>query len=188
MLLNSLLYALGLAFESFMVAMANGLYNANFGAKKAMALAVLFALCHAAELLLGFLLMYILARSVPFIEGIIVWISAAVLGVLGIKMIAEGALVAKGKQEKPIHKMGEFVVQSVVAAFDAFAVGLTASDYSVLDIFICASIITVVIVAFYIAGFVAGKKCEAKFGKYSAVLGGLVFIGLAIEVIVGALI
>ncbi|MDE6200804.1 MAG: manganese efflux pump [Clostridiales bacterium] len=185
-LLNGFLLAIGLAFESFVVAMANGLHNANFGVKKALSIATLFAVCHAVALMLGYLLIKTVAQGIQKIEGWLTWIAAAVLLSLGIKMIVEGIRCARGKIEKPARTSHEFVVQSIVASFDAFAAGLTMSDYSVWFELLTAAIICAVILPFYIVGFWVGKKCGTKFGKYSALLGGLVFIGLAAEVIFGA--
>lgn len=185
-LLNGFLLAIGLAFESFVVAMANGLHNANFGVKKAVRIALLFAVCHAAALMVGYLLIKTVAQGIQKIDGWLTWIAAAVLVSLGVKMIAEGVQCARGKSEKPAHTATEFIVQSIVASFDAFASGLTMASYGVWFVLLTAAIICAVIMPFYIVGFIAGKKCGTKFGKYSALLGGLVFIGLAAEAIIGA--
>ncbi|MDE7106841.1 MAG: manganese efflux pump [Clostridiales bacterium] len=186
-LLNGFLLAIGLAFESFVVAMANGLHNANFGLKRALRIALLFAVCHAVALLLGYMLIKTVAQGIQRIDGWLTWIAATVLVLLGIKMIVEGVQCARGKCEKPARTGHEFVVQSIVASFDAFASGLTMPSYSVWFVLLTAAIICAVIMPFYIVGFWVGKKCGTKFGKYSALLGGLVFIGLAAEVIIGAL-
>lgn len=186
-LLNGFLLAIGLAFESFIVAMANGLHNVNFGVKRAFRIAILFALCHAIFLMLGYLLIKTVAQGIQKIDGLLTWIAAAVLVLLGVKMIAEGVRCAHGKSEKPAHTSAEFVVQSIVASFDAFASGLTMPDYSLWFELLIGVIICAVIIPFYMVGFSIGKKCGTKFGKYSALLGGIVFLGLAAEVIVGAL-
>ncbi|MDE7164993.1 MAG: manganese efflux pump [Clostridiales bacterium] len=186
-LLNSFLLAIGLAFESFVVAMANGLHNANYGIKKGVILGLLFAVCHAAELMLGYLLIKTVAHGMQIIDEYLTWIAACVLVALGIKMIVEGVRHLRGKTDKPARTIVEFVLQSVVAAFDAFAAGLTMPNYTMWFVLLTATILSVVIVLFYTIGFLVGKKCGTKFGKYSAILGGLVFLGLAAEVIVGAL-
>ncbi|MDE6029415.1 MAG: manganese efflux pump [Clostridiales bacterium] len=186
-LLNGFLLAIGLAFESFVVAMANGLHNANFGLKKAVRIALLFAVCHAVALAVGYLLIKTVAQSVQKIDGWLAWVAAVVLVLLGVKMIAEGVRCAKGNDEKPARTNTEFLVQSAVASFDAFASGLTMASYDVWFVLFTAVIVCAVIMPFYVVGFWAGKKCGTRFGKYSALLGGLVFIGLAVEVIVGAL-
>lgn len=186
-LLNSFLLALGLAFESFVVAMANGLYNANYGVKRGILLGLLFAVCHAVELLLGYLLIKTVAHGIQIIDEYLTWIAAGVLTALGIKMIAEGISHLRGKTEKPARTIAGFVLQSAVAAFDAFAAGLTMPNYTIWFVLLTAVIISAVIILFYTIGFLVGKKCGTKFGKYSAILGGLVFLGLAAEVIVGAL-
>ena len=179
---NSLLLALGLALEAFMVALANGLKTANMRLKTACLYGIVFAACHVVALFAGFALIKTVAIACD-IENILAWIAVVVLAVLGVKMIAEGA---RDKTEKSAARMLEFFVQSAVASFDAFAVGLTVPDYSAWDTAFCAATIAAVIAVFFVIGFAVGKKFGARFTKLAAVIGGLVFIGLAVEVAVGA--
>ena len=179
-----LLPVIGLSFESFMVSMANGLHNASNGVKRGVSLALLFASCHAAALMLGYLLITLVASGIHKIDGVLTWISFAVLAALGIKMIAEGINLARGKCEKLARTTTEFIVQSVVASFDAFAVGLTVPDFSVWSALFTAGVMFSAIMLFYTIGFSVGQRFGTKLGKYSAVLGGLVFVGLAVEIII----
>ena len=167
-----------------MVALANGLHNANFGVKKGVLLAILFAVCHVVALLVGYVLAKTLSEKIKAIDDVSGWIAFAVLTFLGIKTIAEGIQCALGKKEKVATSAVGFVVQSTVAALDAFAVGFTISDYTVGGAIACCGIIAAAIVAFYSVGFFVGKKFGTKLGKYADILGGLVYIGLAIEVLV----
>lgn len=181
---NSLLPALGLAFEAFMVALANGLKNANRRLKTAYLFGFVFAAWHAVALFVGYALVKIVADNVDEIRCVLTWIAVAVLLFLGIKMIAEG--VSK-KKEKSATGIFEFFVQSAVAAFDAFAVGLTVPDYSATDTLFCAVTIAVVIFAFFVIGFAIGKRFGSRSKRLAALIGGSVFIGLAVEIAVGAL-
>ena len=186
-LINSFLFGLGLAFESFMVALANGLNNANMRVLRALCFAALFAACHVAALAAGYALCCAAAKYIAHIERFLTWIAVGVLATLGANMLLEGLKVRRGDEAiKPVRRTAEFFVQSVVASFDAFAVGLTVPNYTAGDVALCAAIIFTVITAFYSVGFVVGKKCGTKFSKYAAMLGGLVFIGVAIEIAVGA--
>ncbi|MDE6400981.1 MAG: manganese efflux pump MntP family protein [Clostridiales bacterium] len=185
-LINSFLFALGLAFESFMVALANGLNNANVRILRAFGFAVMFAACHAIALFAGYSLVFAAAKYIAHIERFLTWIAVGVLATLGVNMILEGLRARLCEIVKPIRRTAEFFVQSAVASFDAFAVGLTVPNYSVGDVAVCAAVIFSVIAAFYTVGFVVGKKCGTKFSKYAAILGGLVFVGVAVEIAVGA--
>ncbi len=186
-LINSFLFGLGLAFESFMVALANGLNNANMRVLRALCFAALFAACHVAALAAGYALVFAAAKYIAHIERFLTWIAVGVLATLGANMLLEGLKVRRGDEAiKPVRRTAEFFVQSVVASFDAFAVGLTVPNYTAGDVALCAAIIFTVIIALYSVGFVVGKKCGTKFSKYAAMLGGLVFVGVAIEIAVGA--
>lgn len=186
-LLNSVLLALGLALESFMVALATGLSDANTRYLRAFALALLFAVCHAVALIIGYALVSTVSENLQTIENYLTWIAVAVLLFLGVKSIVEGVRAKKDGKMCARKKTAQHVLQSAVASFDAFAVGLTVGGYSHADISVCAAVISSVIVAFYMAGFVAGRKFGVKFNGIAAVLGGLVFIGLAAEVAISYL-
>lgn len=184
-LVNSVLLALGLALEAFMVALANGLKTADTGLKSACLFGSVFAVCHAVALWIGYALVKTVADNVDDIQNVLTWIAVGVLLFLGIKMIAEGVLK---KSEKPAARIAEFTLQSIVAAFDAFAVGLTVPNYGIGDTAFCSGVIAVVIFAFFLIGFIVGKKFGNKFKKLAAVLGGLVFIGIAAEIAVSAVV
>lgn len=187
-LLNSLLFGLGLALEAFMVSLANGLNNANMRVLRALGFAVMFAACHAIALWVGYSIVRFISCNVDEVDNILTWIAVGVLVVLGIKMIVEGLPNNKSHSDKKITGAVEFLIQSVVAAFDAFAVGLTVSEYSIGEAALCGGIIATVITLFYLVGFAVGKKFGTRWGKYAALIGGLVFIGIAIEITVGALV
>lgn len=122
-LINSFLFGLGLAFESFMVALANGLNNANMRVLRALCFAALFAACHVAALAAGYALVFAAAKYIAHIERFLTWIAVGVLATLGANMLLEGLKVRRGDEAiKPVRRTAEFFVQSVVASFDAFAV------------------------------------------------------------------
>lgn len=185
-LINSALFGLGLAFESFMVALANGLNNANMRVLRAVCFAVMFAACHVVALAIGYAVVFAAAKYISHIERFLTWLAVGVLASLGAKMILESMRAGSNDIVKPVRRTAEFFAQSVAASFDAFAVGLTVPHYTVCDVALCAAVIFTVIATFYIAGFVVGKKCGTKFSEYAAAIGGLVFMGLAVEIAVGA--
>ena len=182
MVLNSVMLAVGLAFESFIVALANGLKNANMRLKTACLYAFIFAAFHAVALFIGYAVVKTVAENIDRVEKILSVAAIVVLLFLGVKMIVEGV---KRGEEKSATGLAEFSVQSAVAAMDAVAAGFTVPDYGIGDTAFCAAVIATVILAFFLVGFVVGKKFGNKLSRYAAILGGLVFIGLAVEVAVG---
>ena len=76
---NSLFLALGLALEAFMVAIANGLKNANLRLKTAYVYGAVFAAWHVVALLLGYMLVKVIADNVNEIQSVLTWIAVAVL-------------------------------------------------------------------------------------------------------------
>lgn len=183
--INSLLFGLGLAVEAFMIAVANGLNGSNMSFARAICFAVIFAFCHAAALAVGYITVRTVSSSLDSAEAYLGWIAVGVLALLGIKMIVLN-LVKKEKARLQNTSVPEFFVQSVVAAFDAFAVGLTVSEYSAARLAVCATVIAVIIVAAFLAGFTVGKKFGKRFSDKADAIGGLVFIGIAVEIAITA--
>lgn len=182
LLVNSALFGLGLAVEALLVAMANGLYNANGRVLRGVLLAILFAACHFGALAAGYALIGVLADAT---EKTDVWFTAfavAVLAALGVKSIVGGLR----KKEQGGRKLAaaECVIQSVAASFDAFAVGLTLSEYSAADVTVCGAVIFAIITSFYCIGYFVGNKFGKRLSKYASALGGVIFIGLALEILI----
>lgn len=188
MLVNDVLFALGLAFESFVVAMANGLNGAGTRFKRMLIYATLFAGAHAAALWIGYVTVVSVRSGLNVAEETLTWFAVAALAFIGAKTLIGGIRELRGEKPKGTCNIAEAAVQSVAAALDAFAVGLTVPEYSVAETAICSVLFFFVIAVFYIVGYFSGKKFGEKIGRFAGLLGGAVFIGLAVELAVGALI
>lgn len=183
--INSLLFGLGLAVEAFMIAVANGLNCKDMNFARAICFAIIFAACHAVALVIGYVIVRTVSSGFDGAEKCLGWIAVGVLALLGVKMIVLN-LVKKEKARLKRISVPEFFVQSVVAAFDAFAIGLTVSEYSVLQLAVCATVIAAIIVAAFIVGFTVGKKFGKRFSDKAGAIGGFVFIGISVEIAISA--
>ena len=80
------------------------------------------------------------------------------------------------------------MIQGVATSIDALSVGFTIADYNFLMALICALIIAVVTFAICIFGLIIGKKVGTKLAGKANILGGVILIGIGIEIFVTGLV
>ena len=74
------------------------------------------------------------------------------------------------------------MVQGVATSIDALSVGFTISEYGFVMAQICALIIAVVTFIISFAGLILGKKFGTKFAGKASILGGVILIGIGLEI------
>lgn len=177
--IQSGLLGVGLAMDACAVSMANGLNETEMKTKKAVLIALMFGLFQALMPLMGYFVGHALLQ---YIEEYIPWIALILLGFIGGKTLVEGI---KHKDEEHIVKSLTFrglIVQAIATSIDALSVGLTIAEYTVLESIICATIIAV---ETFIISFIAvhiGKKFGTKLGNKAEILGGIILIGIGLEI------
>lgn len=181
---NSILFAVGLAVDAFLVAISNGLTRPKTKTAKTLGVAATFAAFHMAAPMLGFIIARAAFKRFEWIELCFAWVAVVVISVLGIKMIVESVRTS-GDSVKPT-KQGvlALVAQCAATSVDALTVGFTIEEYSVGAALLCSAIISFVTFVVYTIGFAVGKKFGMRFGKAASVIGGIVFIAIALEIIV----
>ena len=193
LIINSLLLGVGLAMDAFSVSIANGLEEPSMRKRRVCAIAGVYALFQFAMPLIGWFFVHSLVEAFRAFQPFIPWIALILLVFIGSKMIWEGvSKKTPGDQENA--KEGEIsgkkitfavlMVQGIATSIDALSVGFTTADYSVLAAFISSLIIGVVTFLICIAGLVFGKKLGEKFSDKATVIGGLILIGIGIEIFI----
>lgn len=193
LIINSLLLGAGLAMDAFSVSIANGLEEPSMRKRRICAIAGVYALFQFAMPLIGWFFVHSLALAFRAFQPFIPWIALILLSVIGAKMIWEGlAKKTPGDQEtaqnsKPSSgkiTLGVLLVQGVATSIDALSVGFTIADYTVLSAVVSSLIIGIVTFLICIAGLVFGKKLGEKFSDKATVIGGLILIGIGIEIFI----
>lgn len=183
-LLNSILLGVGLAMDAFSVSLANGLNDPKMNRRRMCVIAGVFALFQAAMPMLGWICVHTVAKYFTAFEKMIPWIALILLLFIGGKMLIEG--IKGGEQEEETEKLGfaALMVQGIATSIDALSVGFTIADYDVLMALLCAIIIASVTFIICITGLILGKKFGTKFAGKAGILGGLILIGIGIEIFV----
>ncbi|MGN0707066.1 MAG: manganese efflux pump MntP family protein [Faecalibacterium sp.] len=181
--INSALLGVGLAMDAFSVSMANGLHDPKMSHKRMGIVAGTFALFQAVMPLLGWVCVHTIVEMFQSFETFIPWIALALLSYIGGKMLWEG--VHGGEEEQaPELSVSALFVQGVATSIDALSVGFTISEYGLLMALVCALIIAAVTFGICVGGLVIGKKFGTKLAGKANILGGVILIGIGLEIFI----
>ena len=181
--LNSGLLGVGLAMDAFSVSLANGLHDPRMSRRRGTIIAGTFAGFQAAMPMLGWVCVHTIVELFSSFETFIPWIALALLGYIGGKMLVEGI---KGEEAEEAAELsaGALFVQGVATSIDALSVGFTISEYGWGMALVCSLIIAVVTFFVCTAGLSLGKKFGTKLSGKASILGGVILIGIGLEIFV----
>ena len=74
------------------------------------------------------------------------------------------------------------ILQAVATSIDALSVGFAIAEYNALMAFAASLIIAVVTLAICLGGIKIGKKAADKLEGKASILGGLILIGIGLEI------
>lgn len=182
--INSVLLGVGLAMDAFSVSLANGLNEPNMKKGRMSLIAGVFAVFQAVMPMIGWICVHTVAKYFSTFEKMIPWIALILLLYIGGKMLWEGIKGEEDEEEVKDLGIGALMIQGVATSIDALSVGFTISDYNALMAGVCAIIIAVVTFGICIAGLKIGKKVGTKLAGKANILGGVILIGIGIEIFV----
>lgn len=183
---NSVLLGVGLAMDAFSVSLANGLNEPDMKKKRMCLIAGVFAVFQAVMPLTGWVCVHTIVQMLTSFQKFIPWIALVLLCYIGGKMIIEGI---RGDDESETDSklgFGALMVQGVATSIDALSVGFTISEYGFWMAFTAAIIIAVVTFIICVTGLALGKKFGTKLAGKANILGGIILIGIGIEIMVSS--
>lgn len=184
-ILQSILLGAGLAMDAFSVSLANGLNEPKIRFAKMFGIAEVFAIFQAVMPMIGWICVHTIVQYFNSFERFIPWIALILLGYIGGKMLIEGIRNRNGaSEEAPKLGFGALMIQGVATSIDALSVGFTIADYALPMAIICAIIIAVVTFIICLIGLDLGKRFGTKFAGKAGILGGVILIGIGIEIFV----
>ena len=187
LILNSILLGVGLAMDACAVSMANGLNDPNMKVRKVLLVALIFAFFQALMPMIGWICVRTVAQQFDKFTVAIPYIALALLGFIGGKMIYEGITHKENSSEQQSHKNLTAVVlltQAVATSIDALSVGFTVSSYDVWQALTSVAIIALVTFAICVGGVYVGKKFGTKLGNKAEIFGGIILIGIGLEIFI----
>lgn len=181
---KSILLGVGLAMDAFSVSLANGLNEPKMKVRKIGTIAGIFGGFQALMPLIGWICIHTIAIYFEMFQKLIPWIALALLGYIGGKMLIEGIKNDGDEDDTCGIGLKGLLVQGVATSIDALSVGFTIADYNFMKALICAIIIAVVTFFICVAGVFIGKKFGTKLANKASILGGVILIGIGIEIFV----
>ena len=180
---NSALLGVGLAMDAFSVSMANGLHDPKMSRRRGVQVAGTFAVFQAAMPMLGWVCVHTIVELFSSFETLIPWIALILLGYIGGKMLLEGI---KGEETEEAAELsaGALFVQGVATSIDALSVGFTISEYGWMMALTAAIIIAVVTFFICMAGLRIGKRFGTQLSGKANILGGVILIGIGLEIFI----
>ena len=181
--LNSALLGVGLAMDAFSVSLANGLHDPHMSRRRGAIIAGTFGVFQAVMPMAGWLCVHTIVELFSAFERFVPWIALALLGYIGGKMLLEGI---KGEEaEEPAElSAGALFMQGVATSIDALSVGFTISEYGWLMALVCSLIVATVTFFLCEAGLSLGKKFGTKLSGKASILGGVILIGIGLEIFI----
>ena len=180
--LNSALLGVGLAMDAFSVSMANGLHDPHMSKGIMAKIAGTFGVFQAVMPMTGWICVHTIVELFSSFEKFIQWIALALLGYIGGKMLVDG--LNGGDAEASELSAGALFMQGVATSIDALSVGFTISEYGWLMALVASIIIAVVTFFICMAGLNIGKKFGTKLSGKASILGGVILIGIGLEIFI----
>lgn len=89
-------------------------------------------------------------------------------------------------EETPVKVLtfSVLMIQGIATSIDALSVGFTISDYKLTAALLCSGIIALVTFSICMIGLLAGEIIGTKLKGKSTVFGGIILIGIGIEIFV----
>lgn len=186
-ILNSILLGIGLAMDAFTVSLANGLHEPEMKPKKQLRVAGVFAGFQTLMPLIGWLCVHTILQLFSAFERFIPWIALILLGFIGGKMVIEGISARchpDAERESRTVGAGALLVQGIATSIDALSVGFTIAEDPLLRALISALLIGGVTFGICLCGVKLGKKAGMKLADNATILGGLLLIGIGLEIFI----
>ncbi len=182
-IITNVLLGVGLAMDAFSVSIADGLGEPNMKTSKTWLIAGTFAFYQYLMPIIGWACVHYLVERFKNFQKFIPWIALILLGYIGGKMLVEG-IKAKGEDVKQGLSFGMLMIQGVATAIDALSVGFTIAKYNALAANIASIIIAIVTLVICLIGLKLGRTVGNKLSNKASILGGIILIGIGIEVFI----
>ena len=187
---NSILLGAGLAADAFSVSLANGLNEPSMKKPRMMFISGTFGVFQFAMPLIGWTCVHTIMNYFTSFQKFIPWIALILLLYIGGKMLIDG-IKDKHDEEEERHEQVTgtkmLMVQGIATSIDALSVGFTIAEYGFLMALLSTVIIGAVTFIICMFGLAIGKKFGTKLASKASILGGLILIGIGIEIFISGI-
>ena len=182
--LNSILLGVGLAMDAFSVSMANGLNAPKMSRRMRIMIPLTFAGFQFLMPVIGWFCVHSVAEAFTSFQRAIPWIALVLLLFIGGKMLIEGIRGGEEEHTDAVLKPGALMIQGVATSIDALSVGFTIAEYHVTEALAAGLIIGGITFVICACGLRIGQRFGTRLAGKASILGGLILIGIGIEIFV----
>ncbi len=211
--INSALFGVGLAMDAFSVSMANGLKEPKMKPGRMCLIAGVFCGFQILMPLIGWFCVHTAAEAFENFDKFIPWIALVLLSIIGGNMLKDGIKECKAEKGETTEsaesevsglakcvgaKVGAEVIsseapklgmmmllgQGVATAIDALSVGFTIAHLNWIMALTEALIIGAVTFVICMCGLHIGKKVGDRLSGKAGILGGVILIGIGLEIFI----
>lgn len=181
---NSILLGVGLAMDAFSVSLANGMHENKMKKGRMCGIASVYATFQYAMPVIGWICVHTIVSYFTKFEAFIPWIALILLLYIGGKMLYEAIKGGKESDEDVRLSFGTLMLQGIATSIDALSVGFTIADYDLVMALAAGLIIAVVTFILCMIGLALGKRFGTKISGKAEILGGIILIGIGIEIFI----
>ena len=183
-IINSALLGVGLAMDAFSVSMANGLSAPKMSRSMRIAIPLTFAVFQFLMPMIGWLCVRSVAEAFESFQRAIPWIALVLLLFIGGKMLIEGIRGGDTEHADVDLKPGTLLMQGVATSIDALSVGFTIAEYRTAQALAASLIIGGVTLVICFVGLHIGRRFGTRLAGGASILGGVILIGIGIEIFI----
>ena len=184
--LNSMLLGAGLAMDAFSVSLANGLNEPEMTQKRMCGIAGVFSLFQWLMPMIGWICVHTIVMYFKTFEKCIPWIALILLLFIGGKMVFEG--IRSRREDEDIREVrvgpAALLVQGTATSIDALSVGFAIAEYAFFMALTSAVIIGIITFVICCIGLAIGKRFGTRLAGRASILGGMILIGIGIEIFI----
>lgn len=180
--LNCALLGVGLSMDAFSVSMVNGLNEPRMGVRRGCAVAGVYAFFQALMPMTGWVCVRTIVEIFRSFQKAVPWIALILLLGISGKMVLEGLRGGREDCAAPRLTPGALFLQGVATSIDALSVGFTIAAYDCAAALAASLIISTVTFAVCGAGLLIGKKIGTALSGRATILGGVILIGIGLEI------
>jgi manganese efflux pump family protein len=172
------LIAISMAMDAFAVSLGSGV-KIGPGPRPLFRIAFHFGLFQAVMPVIGWLFGNTIE---PYVKHIDHWVAFGLLAFVGVRMICSGLGKNEEESSKDPSRGLTMVMLSIAVSIDALTIGLSLGLLGI-TIWTPALVIGLVTGALSLIGLRVGNGFGEKYGKPVEVLGGLVLIGIGVQIV-----
>lgn len=183
---NSILLGIGLAMDAFSVSLANGLNEPEMKTGRMNLIAGTYSFFQFAMPMIGWICIRTIVEYFRAFERFVPWIALVLLGYIGGEMLIRGIRKKESSEAEGGNNLGfgKLLVQGIATSIDALSVGFTIEQYEFPMALVASLIIAFVTHFICLGGLAIGKKAGVRLADKASILGGLILIGIGLEILI----